>query len=502
MSASSHADPGPEPRPVAALAGNPAAELAAILRRRKGTIFFVFVVVTAVVAIGAFNIPPAYTAESSLMVRIGREYIYRSEVGRGTEAARMPSLSEMVNSEVEILSSHDLAEQVVKELGVELLYPDLLELEPDPDRALDKAVMRFRGGVAIRGVLESSVIRVGFEHTDPQIAADAVNLLVERFRDKHVEVFGEVRTTFLDEKLKGRQEDLARIETELSLFKQENEVYDLAEQRRTLLGRQAELDGELRDVEIEIAALKAVHGDLDREDEAVVAPDRIPDQKNELMTLLRELEGELREIVYSAPDALLEEFERMLLQLELERMDLERQFQEDNRQLQTLREKITEVQKYLTETEDRHRGVDEDRREGLLKQIAQTQKDIEALDRMQSRQVLRALEIRRDGFKNELAAITARISLLDRQETKLRQLERAREQSEALVQNYVERVEDARIAEDLDREKRINVRVIEKAARPLEPTGLSRNMKIALGGFAGLLSGAAVAVFLELFRVR
>src|SRR5262245_54584347 len=109
---------------------NPARELLAVVARSKLTISIVFVLVTGAVTFGTLRTPSVYDAEASLMVRIGREYVYRPEVGR-SETARMPTLSEMVNSEVEILSSRDLAEQVVRQIGVPILYPELAELEPD-----------------------------------------------------------------------------------------------------------------------------------------------------------------------------------------------------------------------------------------------------------------------------------------------------------------------------------------------------------------------------------
>src|SRR5262245_35001921 len=111
-------------------ASNPATELLAVLRRGLRTIVIVTAVVSGLVVFGVLRSPPMFEAEASLLVRLGREYIYRPEVGPN-ENPRTPSLSEMVNSEVEILSSRDLAEQVVKELGVQKLYPDVLADEPD-----------------------------------------------------------------------------------------------------------------------------------------------------------------------------------------------------------------------------------------------------------------------------------------------------------------------------------------------------------------------------------
>ena len=125
-------------------AANPAREFLAILARGKRVMLAVFLAVSGLVTWGALRELPLYEAESSLMVRIGREYVYRPEVGRTEIASRTPSLSEMVNSEVEILSSRDLAEQVVRELGVERLYPDIHELQEDPGIEVEIAVLRFR----------------------------------------------------------------------------------------------------------------------------------------------------------------------------------------------------------------------------------------------------------------------------------------------------------------------------------------------------------------------
>ena len=44
-------------------------------------------------------------------------------------------------------------------------------------------MLRFREATIVRPVLESSVIKVSYEHEVPQLAADAVNLLVAGFTD-------------------------------------------------------------------------------------------------------------------------------------------------------------------------------------------------------------------------------------------------------------------------------------------------------------------------------
>jgi uncharacterized protein involved in exopolysaccharide biosynthesis len=507
--------PADRPEPTAV---NPALEFAAILGRRKWTILGVFIIVSALATFGAVRTPPSFRAESSLLVRMGREYIYRSEVGR-TETARTPSLSEIVNSEVEILSSRDLAELVVEALGVERLYPKLAELGLGPDLAREKAVLRLRQSTTVRAVLESSVIKLGFEHEDPALAAEVVNLLVERFRDKHLEVFGEERSGTLQDQLETQQVQLARAEDALSAFKRDNGVFDLDEQRSLLLGQRVRLEDDLRDCELQLVGLR-LQVDASGQAEPTPAPllpaHLRPEMKGELLRQLHELERELRALEAPVADRLIEAASLRLLDLQLEESKLLRDFSPENRRVLSVRAELETVREFLREAQIRSGASDEARRrereagrEELQARITSLTADIELLVREEERQAaeamrqrLKSLEIQRETLSRELADMDQRIRDLEEQEKVLRQLERRRVSAESAVQRVRERVDDARLAEELDREKRISVRVIEKAAAPVVPSGLSRNLKIALGAFVGLLAGAALAVLQELFRAR
>jgi uncharacterized protein involved in exopolysaccharide biosynthesis len=60
--------------------------------------------------------------------------------------------------------------------------------------------------------------------------------------------------------------------------------------------------------------------------------------------------------------------------------------------------------------------------------------------------------------------------------------------------------EEARIMEELDRMKLVNIAVIERAVPPIDAGGLSKKMRVIIGAFVGLFGGAAAAVFMELVR--
>jgi len=497
---------------------NPARELVAILARGKWTVLVVFLVVAGLATWGVLGEQPLFEAESSLMVRIGREYVYRPEVGR-TETARIPSLSEMVNSEVEILSSRDLAELVVGDIGVERLYPDLVELVPDVHLATEMAVLRFRKSASIRPVLESSVIKVGFEHEVPQLAADAVNLLVERFKDKHVEVFGEERAGRLEAQLEPRVAQLVEVEQALAEFKRQNGVYDLDAQRNLLLERRERLDQAVQAADAELTGLRLRAGP-DSQAEPPTAPELPPylrpEMKEQLLRQRADLELALRGFEPPVSDRLAEQASLRLLELELEEGRLMRDYSPNSRMVKGVQEEILRVRTFLQQAETRAGVYDEARREERLarsqeitNEIARLTGEIELLVREEERQAqlearrcIQVLEIQRADHLSRLEAVELEIRNLDQQEQPLRRLERELVAAESAAQIYRERVDDARITDELDREKRINVRVIEKASAPVAPSGLPRNLKLGIGAFVGLIAGIGVAVLFDLFRAR
>ena len=102
---------------------------------------------------------------------------------------------------------------------------------------MDAAIARFEKKLDIADVKKSSVIQVSFEHKNPQIASKAVNLLVDYFREKHLQVFSSPQSPFLEGQVAAFRKKLLASESEMQSFKQKNQVYSLDEQRTLLLGQ-------------------------------------------------------------------------------------------------------------------------------------------------------------------------------------------------------------------------------------------------------------------------
>ena len=163
--------------------------------KHKWKISTIFLITVMAVTIGSFLISPVYEAKSSLLVKFGREYIYRSEVGEEKSPAILISPEETINAEINILTSRDLIEKVITTLKIENIYPELLEsssprlgnigLGTNKITPLQAAVLKFEKKLTVEGLKKSSVIEVSFQHTDPQIAAKTVNTLVDFYKEKH-----------------------------------------------------------------------------------------------------------------------------------------------------------------------------------------------------------------------------------------------------------------------------------------------------------------------------
>ena len=485
--------------------------LAALLRpllRAWPLVVGVGLLTTAAVAARVLRTPPRYAAEASLLVRVGREYAYRPAAEQA-ESVRMPSLAEMVHSEVEILSAADLAEQVVRALGVARLYPESAA-ELDPELAVRLAVLRFRQVTRIRPVPDSGVIKVAFEHEDPELAAEAVNTLIERFAEKHVEVFGVEHITRLEQGLARAMERLARARAALGVFRDQSGFFDLDEQRRLLLGRCTRLEEELRATELELAAGVPAA----QQAEPLCTLELPPHLSLAMLDELVRQRGELeRQMLAPAggSDRLVDQARLRLLDLELEERRLLRDYGESNRDVRGVRAEIARVRAFLQEVGPRPGAPDAeaalDERQRL--DHRRLGEEIELLvaaglasERDAERQRQLRLGLQQRDLSARLEEAQDALRSLNRRAAEAQPLELALASAEADVAGLERRLRDARLDAELDRERLINVRLIDAARPPLFALGLPRVAQIGLGTLAGLLAGAGLAYLLDLLRRR
>ncbi|MGB5618209.1 MAG: Wzz/FepE/Etk N-terminal domain-containing protein, partial [Desulfobacterales bacterium] len=237
-----------------------------VLFKRKVQILLFFFTTFGAVAIGTFLIQPTYEATSHILVKIGRENLSASTVpSSGNNPVINLNREEQLNSEIEILKSPSIAEEVVKALGPEFLYADLggqgqgFLSSPAPAGVgarlspVQAAVLKFEKDLTVEAVKKSNVIRISYKNKDPRVAAAAVNVLAIRYLNRPLGVNRNPESdNFFEEQSRVLEDKLIRAEDRLKDFKAQHDLNSLQEQRSLLLKKDSGLRTDLNRTEDQI----------------------------------------------------------------------------------------------------------------------------------------------------------------------------------------------------------------------------------------------------------
>jgi len=251
-----------------------------------------FLASVLIAAVGSFLLPPTYEARSSLTVKTGREYVTPRDSG-DAGALMLIQLEEVVNSEVRILSSRELIEKVLATMKVETVYPELAAPPLSTTTPLQAAALAFKKNLTVEGVKKSNVIEVAFRHKDPRVAARAVNLLVDGYREKHLRVFSDPRASFLEKQLAGYDAKRKDSEQRMEAFRRKNRFFFPEEQKSLLLKRYQEANLLVQNTRREIRLAR----ERPKERETVETPADLPSLNAEAAAQarrVRALEDEIR----------------------------------------------------------------------------------------------------------------------------------------------------------------------------------------------------------------
>ena len=209
--------------------------LARKLWRRRGVIIMTTLIVSALVVLVDFAIPPTYTATALIMIEPQKPQIANIQ----PVLSPLSSDSEAVQGEVEVLKSRLLAERTINQLKLnqdpELSRPaQVLARVPGWERLRDFAstilsplfghathvvarerqapdddgvVAGFLGHLQVTPVSRSRVIRVSYDSQDPEKAARIVNTLTQAYIEAQIETKAEA-TRRLNRWLRERLVDL------------------------------------------------------------------------------------------------------------------------------------------------------------------------------------------------------------------------------------------------------------------------------------------------------
>jgi polysaccharide biosynthesis protein PslE len=448
-----------------------------ILFKHRHKIMAVFLGCVALALAMAFLMTPVYEAYTSALVKIGRETMYRTEIGedRLNKSTVSIDAKAIVPSEVAILSSQDVIRRTIHTLGVDRIYPKIVADPPANMSVMDAAILRFRDDLKAWALRDANVVEATFRHEDPAVSARALNALMEIFKQKHLETFSSPKAEFMSGQLEQYRAKWEGAQDRLQAFKREHGISSLSQQRELLLKQHKDLD----------TSMKSIDGQrygLMRKIEALAAQLR---RVTEYISLSSE-SGEAERY------RIMDDAKNRLLGLQLEEQQLLVKYREDSRLVQNVRREIAVVEKFVNGLEA---AMEDKVTKGKNPVYEQLEKDLLA-----SQSSLDGYEAQSAEIRRQLHSLDQQLTSLDELEKELQVLERDAAIQQDNYKMYHEKTEEAHVSEEMDRLKMANVSVIQQAEVPPKPLRPKKLLYLLIGIAVGGLGGVGTAFAAEYFQ--
>lgn len=432
-----------------------------MLFRHKWTILTCFAGGLIASAVVFFITPTVYRSDAKLLLR----YIADTTVldpAAMSGGRIMPSDrygDNMINSEIEILTSRDMVDQIVTELGDDRFMP---EGAPKANHAI--AVSFAMAGLNIEVPKRSSVFRLSFDASDPALARDFLNRLIQLYLQKHIEIHRAVGAyDFLAQQTDQIRSKLVETEEELRRIKSEAGVVSLSDDKKMLAARLEEMGKSLREAQSDLAASAAKISIL----HPILPTNTLTSahSTNESLSVTPSIER--------------------LAKLQKTEADMLMIYTEDSSPVKNVREQI----RTLMESLGPNAGIDIDSTSSLSTNVQSAF--------LAERANHASIEARIKTIRDQMDQTRKELSRLDAIESQITQLERSREIQGANYEYFAKGLEQARIDDALDSGKISNISIVQPASFPAQKVRpkLWRNMGMAAA--FGLVLGLGLAFLQE-----
>jgi uncharacterized protein involved in exopolysaccharide biosynthesis/Mrp family chromosome partitioning ATPase len=436
--------------------------------------------VGGVLAAGAFFLVrrPVYESEAKLLIRYVMDSKSLSPASADSQI-RSPDEggNSIVNTEVEILQSFDLAQQVVDTVGPEKILP----MSPEQGRR-DAAATLVSKSLQVEVPGRSSVIRVVFRHSNPEVVQPVLRELIEKYLRKHVDIHQAVGVfdNFLTRQTEELRSQLARTEQELQQARSRAGVLSLTDTKKVYTDQISKIRQELFDAQAELAEHQAILKDLTRP-----AP-----------ALLNAAPSNTAVVSAETPVGTAAAYKSVCGRLDLlwkKRQELLTQFTEENVLVKEVRDQIAEAESTKKKLEE------ENPRLTSLQSAPLTvtgQPSGPVVDASTELARVTALASRIQVLNSQLDQLRTEAVNANASEAAIQELQRKKELEEANYRHFSASLEQSRIDEAVGEGKVSNISVIQAPSPPAKAK--SKTVKLmALVVVAGVYAGLTLAFVTE-----
>jgi len=428
--------------------GTTSRDVVAVFFRRRRLLMAVFAVVfVSGLAIAFLLLANNYESEAKILVSRERQDPALSSDAKVAYIGPKGVSDEDVSSEIELITSVDLLEKVVRQCQLYKIVTPLGRLadifrDTSDTARIARAIEKLQHKLTVSPISGSNLIRLGYQSSDPRRSANVIRTLTELYLEKHTQVHRPTGVyQFFQKEAEHYKDELQQAQNQISDFARKQDTASAQAERDSAVQKATEMELMLRTTEASMAEtgkrIRSLSSQLGSTQARLVTSDRNDDS------------------------VLLAQLKSTLVNLELKRTELLTKYEPTYVIVGEVDKQIVQTQQAIA-TEERApiRTVTTDRNptaQLLNNDLAKAQADLAALEAKHA-----ALVVVTQKYRNEAQVY------LDKSIAQ-QDLLRSAKVAEDNYLLYTSKREEARIADALDQRRMVNVAVAEPATLPYLP---------------------------------
>ncbi|HVU88289.1 MAG TPA: GumC family protein [Pirellulales bacterium] len=470
-----------------------ARDLVRVLFRHKRQMLWFFATTMGLVIVGLIVMPRTYMSEARLFVRMGKESVgLDPTAAMGQTVPVEPSRENEINSELDILRSRVLMQDVVEKLGSDVILRSTADgkrtwaqtlllpistvisfaTESGEGSPEERAIRKLEKSITCSTARKSNVIVVKCKARDPRLAQTIADTFVNSYLLRHAKAnrtsgshdFFVQQSTILQDQLDKANEELRAAKNKVGLLSIDGQRENIQQQINTLESRMLENN---RNRAASHAKIKALNETLAK----------IPAQLT-------------AEEVSGLPNVAGDSMRNELYKLQMEENSAASRHTDEHPGLKAIRRQVDEMKTILAEQEAR--------RSQTTKKLNPVYQDAQK-DLLLTEAQLASEDAEAKSLETQMADIRTRLTEMNDTQERVNELVRKTELIEASYRQYAQNREQARIDEALESDRISNVNVVQPPSFVAKPVSPKKGLTLACGLILATLGSLTLAFASEHF---
>jgi succinoglycan biosynthesis transport protein ExoP len=471
-----------EPQKAGATPGLTVADVLYIVFKHKWKI----VVMACLGVAGAFAVravvPKIYESEAKLYISYVLESKAPTSVGENAPSSMAGEM--VINTELEILKSRDLAQQVADDVGPEAI------LGKGGTNGF-KAAEVIQKSLVAQVTPNARVIRLAFQHPNPKIVQPVLTRLISFYFIKHNEIHSpEAIDDFLTKETESLRKSLHNTEEALRAAKAKVGIISLDEDKKGYTEQISRIRQEILDAEADLASRQASLVAL-----AIALPSGAEHGSGGLTN-----QSAVTNVTV-LPAAITRQYRNLLSTLDglrkREQSDLQI-FTPESSPIRELRKQIEQKEAAKQALEKEYPSLQESAPVVTMNVNGPSEQPVAPrMDFISARSAVAGLEAKIAKLTEQLDKISKQANTVDAAEDSILELQRRKDSDETYYKHFLEKLAQVQLEKKASAEK-VSIRPVQLPSPPVSAP--SKRMKMELGALVGgLAAGLGLAFLLEMF---